>query len=624
MCGIAGIVDRGGADGAELGRTLGAMSRAVAHRGPDAEGAWTDPEAGIALAHRRLAIQDLSAAGAQPMHSACGRYVLSYNGEVFTGPEIRAELEARGHRFHGHSDTEAILEGVAAWGVAATLPRMVGQFALALWDREERSLTLVRDRLGIKPLYWARAGRRVAFASELQGLVPALPEIPPICREGLGAYLAQGVIPAPLTIYQGVRKLEPGQVLTLPAEGEPRIRPFWSLADMLARVGRAPRVSDPAEARALIEAQLSEAVRCRLLSDVPLGAFLSGGIDSTLITALMQEASAGPVRSFSVGMSDRAYDEAGHAREIARHLGTRHTELTLDPATCLAAVPTLAQIYGEPFGDQSALPTLLLSRLAREHVTVALSGDGGDEVFAGYTRHRWHQRISAGGASARLIGLAARAAGALPAHLVDGAARLRGRTGLSRRAAKLAALARAEADSAAAHRAMTGAEAPWAEALASFAPHERMQALDLLSYLPDDILTKVDRASMNPALEVRVPFLDHRVIEAGFRLSPEMKLKGGETKHILRRMLADRVPPSLTERPKQGFEIPVAEWLRGPLSGWAEGLLAGTDWQGDLGLDPAPIRAHWAQHKTGRTDTAELCWPYLMLASWAEARSAGR
>lgn len=634
MCGIAGILDAT-LPGEVLARRAEAMATALAHRGPDDADVWTDEPAGLALAHRRLAIQDLSPAGRQPMLDASGRWALSYNGEIFSAPEIRREMLGDTVRLRGHSDTEIMLEAIARRGLDAVLPRLVGQFAIALWDRRDRRLTLIRDRVGIKPLYWARIGRRIAFASELRGILPALDRRPGLSREGLGAYLRTGVVPAPLTIHESVWKLEPGTLMTVEEDGSIAIERYWDLAERIAAIEPRDRIADPAEARDLVEATLGEAVRCRLLADVPLGAFLSGGIDSSLVTALMVEASPSPVASYSIGSPDAAYDEGRAAAEVASRLGTHHHALTVGEAEALAAVPEIGRVGDEPFGDSSLLPTLLLSRLTRGHVTVALSGDGGDEVFAGYNRHRWHQK--AAGLKGPLGALAAAAAAGaerLPPAVLDWIGRrLLGEAGAARRIHKLSGILAAGGNTGAAHRAAlrqwpglgpeTAAGDPPGYAalgrlsrLGHLAPHERMQALDLLTYLPDDVLTKVDRASMATALEVRVPFLDHRVIEAGFRLAPELKLAGRETKAILRRMLEARLPRALIDRPKSGFAVPIESWLRGPLRGWAEALIADTPWRQGFEIDPAPIRAAWDAHKAGRSDEADRLWTILMLADW--------
>jgi len=621
MCAIAGLLCPGAPD---MARTAERMAAAQAHRGPDGAGVWCDAEAGIALAHRRLAVQDLSAAGAQPMASACGRFVISYNGEVFSAPEMRARLAAGGHVFRGHSDTEAVVEAIAAWGLEAALEAMVGQFAFALWDRQTRALTLVRDRIGIKPLYWATTAGGIAFASELKGVLAALPHQPPVSEPGLAAYLARGWVPAPLTIHAGVHKLLPGHLLRATAGAVPQTAPWWTLSAMLDGIGPQERVTNPAEGRVLIEDALGEAVRCRLLADVPLGAFLSGGVDSSLIAALMAEA-GGEVRTFSIGSPVGAYDEAPAARRVAAHLGTRHTEMEVGEADCLAEIPRLGATYDEPFADSSSVPTLILSRLARGQVTVALSGDGGDEGFAGYTRHLALARIA--GLPRAPLRAAARAAGAIPPGWLDRAGAAFGIAGAARRAAKLTAILAVDGPVAAQEAALTqwrglgpsGAPPGPAHIPGWLDPVGRMQAADLATYLPDAVLTKVDRASMAHGLEVRVPFLDHRVLRAAFRLAPSLRIAGGRGKLVLRAMLADRLPPGLIGGRKRGFAIPIERWLRQDLHGWAAERLHGTDWPA-LGIDAAPVLAAWEAHRTARADHADRLWTLLMLADWAARR----
>lgn len=622
MCGIAGLLG----PQPDLAAATRRMGAAIAHRGPDAAADWVDADAGVGLAHCRLAIQDLSAAGAQPMVSASGRYVLCYNGEIYSGAEMRAALP--GHPWRGHSDTEALLESIEARGLEAALAAALGMFAFALWDRERRELTLVRDRLGIKPLYWQWEGGVLRFASELKAILAVAPA-PEIDRAALADYLRLGYIRAPRSIHAGIQKLEPGSLVRIRAGAEPRPQRWWDLGSVLAGIGEGERIADPAEAEALIETVLAEAVRSRLISDVPIGCFLSGGIDSTLITALMQEASPEPVLSFSIGSPERAYDEAAHARAVAAHLGTRHTELELDEAACLAAVPGIGRVYDEPFGDSSAVPTLLLSQLTRAHVTVALSGDGGDELFAGYNRHRWYGRLAGSRVPVGLRRMAGSALGALPPRATDRAGRTLGLAGAARRMPKLAGMLTADGMEAAYDAAVTQWEGLVAEPaprpalpdLTGLAPVEQMQVLDTLSYLPDDILTKVDRASMAHALEVRVPFLDHRVVRAAFRLAPGCKIEGRTTKRVLRGLLAKRLPRELFERPKQGFAIPVEHWLRGGLADWAGDLIAGTDWAG-LGIAAAPVRQAWEAHRSARADHTDKLWSIVMLADWEARRKA--
>lgn len=633
MCGIAGVVGRAGQwnrDG--LDRLATDMGTCLRHRGPDVGAEWTDAAAGIALAHRRLSIQDLSDAGAQPMVSACGRYVLVYNGEIYNASDARARLESRGARFRGHSDTEVLLAAIAAWGLERALSEFVGMFALAVWDCESRELSLARDRVGIKPLYWSASAGQLVFASELKALMIGLPRRPGIDREGLATYLHYGWIPAPFTIYEGVKKLEPGTILRYRSGAEPNTNAFWSLKDTLHGISADERVSGPEEARELVESTLSLAVRQRLVADVPIGSFLSGGIDSSLITALMQESSTTPINSYSIGSPTREYDEARHARDVASHLGTRHTELMVDEAECLAVVPELMAIYDEPFGDSSQVPTLVLSKLARQHVTVALSGDGGDELFAGYNRHMWYGRL---GPLLRRMPPAARRFGSHAVSMVSPSAldhlgKLVSRqAGVGRRAHKLAAMVGADGP----EGAQLAVLAQWrglvepgsmpelgayatAAALDQFTEVERMQAVDILTYLPDDILTKVDRASMAHSLEVRVPFLDHRVIRAAFRVAPGLKLKGDTTKAVLREMLYDRVPRTLVDRPKMGFAIPIETWMRRELRDWAGSLIVDTKWSADLGMDGATIRKAWERHQRGDSDRTDALWSMLMLADW--------
>lgn len=643
MCGIAGFLLRSEAAGkAELRAGAKAMADRLAHRGPDDCGEWAAPEAGLAFGHRRLAIVDLSSAGAQPMLSGCGRMAICYNGEVYNAAEMRADLEARGRRFRGHSDTEAIVEGFAEWGVAATLERMVGMFALAVWDRHERELTLVRDRLGVKPLYWRCDGRGLAFASELKALLAAPGFAPPaISRPGLAGYWRYGYAPTPYSLYEDVWKLAPGELLRWRRdEAEPRLERFWSLPAAVTAARAEPAISDPDEAAEMMAPLLERAVKDRLISDAPLGAFLSGGVDSSLVAALMRQVSDAPVRTYSIGFRDADYDEAPHARAVAEHLGCAHTEHYLDESDLLAVMPRLAEIQDEPFADSSQIPTLLLSELTRREVTVALSGDGGDEVFAGYNRYLWAGRAAA---ARRRLGrpgraLAAAALRRTPPVVWDGAVarRLTGgrgpRASLARRAQRLGAMMAAASDD----DAYLGLIAHWRDVCPPdwtppppgydrlgetplALPEERMQFLDALGYLPDDILTKIDRASMAVSLEVRVPLLDHRVVEASWRLALSAKLRGGVGKLPLRRLLGRHVPDALMERPKMGFAAPIDAWLRGPLKDWAGDLIGSLGWLRDLGFEPAPVERAWRAHQAGRGNHGDALWTALMLAQWREA-----
>jgi asparagine synthase (glutamine-hydrolysing) len=651
MCGIAGFIggrfDQGG-QGARA--VLARMTGAIAYRGPDSAGAWLEAEHKVALGHRRLAILDLSPAGEQPMASRSGRFVTVYNGEIYNHLELRERLSGP---WRGHSDTETLLAAIEAWGVEEALKQCAGMFALALWDREERKLILARDRLGEKPLYygWQGQGAESAFlfGSELKALArhPAFRR--EIDRRALSLFTRFNYVPAPHSIYAGIAKLPPGSFLTLRAgEKAPVVTPYWSAAEVAAAGAAEPLDIGPEEATDALERVLSKAVSQQMISDVPLGAFLSGGVDSSTVVALMQAQSSRPVKSFSIGFEDRAYNEAEHAGAVARHLGTDHTELYVRPEDALAVIPSLPSIYDEPFADASQVPTLLVSRLARRQVTVALSGDGGDELFAGYNRYRlaaqnW-RRISKVPRPLRLAaakGLVAlspeqwnKVAGvlapvlpaslrlALPGEKVHKAAR-----GLASGSADelYQGLVSSWRDPAAI--VIGGSEPATLEPdvlarLGGLGTCERMMALDMLTYLPDDILAKVDRAAMSVSLETRVPLLDHRVVELAWRLPLDVKLRGGESKWVLRQLLYRHVPRALIERPKMGFGIPIDGWLRGPLRGWAEELISERRLAGEGYFRPEPIRAAWDSHQSGRANLQYPLWAILMFQSWLEGQAA--
>ena len=600
MCGIAGVVERDQRAPASLEETAGAMIRPLRHRGPDADGAWADGDAGVGIGHRRLSIIDLSPAGAQPMVSASGRFVLSYNGEIYNAGELRSELEARGVRFRGHSDSEVLLEACAAWGIAPATRRLIGMFAFALWDREERNLHLVRDRIGIKPLYYHATPQRFCFASELTGLA-AHPEFEGVIdRDAVDAFLALDYVPSPFSVYRGVRKLEPGTILRVAYDALDRvyIAPYWTLQDA-ARKGVAERYAGTLEdAVDDLEGLLSDAVKRRMVSDVPLGAFLSGGIDSSTVVALMQRQSSRPVQTFTIGFHSAGFDEAPHAKAIAEHLGTDHRECYVGADEIREHGPAIMGHHDEPFADTSLLPTWFLSRLARERVTVALSGDGGDELFGGYPRHLTAGRLLAHPAldrSAAARALLHRVVPVMPRFMRAGVQRLPGLAPdpASRLSAKeMKQLALGLRKPGALHHLLAHGDVrlrggdPRGPALAidavehwlaqsdGLTPSERQQFIDGAGYLPDDILTKVDRASMAHSLEVRVPVLDHRIIEFSLRLPPRMKTDRRETKRVLRGLLGRHVPKALFHRPKSGFDAPLGSWLSGPLREWATDLMS--------------------------------------------------
>lgn len=647
MCGIAGFFDAASSrDGLEARSVAFAMGQALAHRGPDGDGTWVDPECGVALAHRRLAIIDLSAAGQQPLWSADHSMVIVYNGEVYNAADLRAELvQAGAGPFRGHSDTEVIVEACRLWGVEAAVRRLIGMFAFALWDRAARRLWLVRDRLGIKPLYWGRFGRLMLFGSELKALRAHGGWTPRIDRSAMATFMRYGYVPGPQSIYTGVFKLPPGHILSI-GEGPddaPRLTPFWTLEQTVAqaRSERLDGISD-AEAADRLEALLGDAVRRRMVSDVPLGAFLSGGIDSSTVVALMQAASDRKVRTFTIGFGERGYDEARHATAVAAHLGTDHTELTVSAAEARDVIPGLPQVYDEPFADSSQIPTLLLSAMTRQHVSVALSGDGGDELFGGYGRYdmtsRLWDRLSPVPMPVRRLGACALRA-ISPAgwqRLVNLMPARRQPFAAGERLHKLAG-ALTQPDRDAVYRYLISqwqesfnlcrgqAEAPtlFDNPAAAGAPVdvvERLQYLDTLTYLPDDILTKVDRASMAVGLEVRVPILDHRVVAFAWQLPARFKLHDGTGKALLRQVLYRHVPRALVERPKQGFVVPMADWLRGPLRDWAEDLLDAGRMDAEGLLDTDVVAATWKAHLSGAENMQHRLWPVLMFQAWRRAQ----
>lgn len=651
MCGFVGFITQ--PSSADMETAILAMANRIRHRGPDDEGAWADGGAGVALGFRRLSIIDLSAAGHQPMHSGCGRYVLVFNGEIYNHRALRAELQAIGSaiKWRGHSDTETLLAGFAKWGVTATLERAVGMFALALWDRVESRLTLARDRFGEKPLYYGWVGqgtsRALVFGSELKALRGYPGFANAVSRDALGLYFQFCAVPAPYSIYENVFKLAPGCLLTFGANDlasqRVQIEPYWRLADV-ARQGLANPIQSEGEALAMLDAGLRNAVALQLVADVPLGAFLSGGVDSSTIVALMQAQSTRPVQTFTVGFDEAGFDESVHALAVARHLGTNHHPLRVTAAEARGVIPYLPILYDEPFADSSQIPTYLICKAARRHVTVALSGDAGDELFGGYNRYIWGTRISRwlGRVPLALRRRLASSIHALPFWLWDAFGHASsGATGVARLSEKAYKLADRMQNAERLDDLYRSLVNEWSDgrqlvvgagssptrlddaglvAGVSEAEH-RMMLWDSLTYLPDDILNKVDRAAMGVSLETREPFLDHRLAELAWRLPLHMKIRDGQGKWALRQVLYKYVPRELIERPKAGFAIPLAEWLRGPLREWAEDLLEESRLGREGYLNAKPVRETWEQHLSGRRDWAARLWTVLMFQAWLEANS---
>jgi asparagine synthase (glutamine-hydrolysing) len=643
MCGFAGLLTAAGYGADDLRAHAERMIGPITHRGPDDSGTWTDEQAGVALGFRRLAIIDLSPHGRQPMTSASGRFVMVFNGEVYNFRELRHDLERRGCRFRGHSDTEVILAAFEEWGIRDSIGRLIGMFAIAVWDADRRELSLVRDRLGKKPLYVYREPGLVTFGSELKALVAGPSFDRTIDRAALASYLRYLYVPAPRSIFERAIKLPPAHILTLadPAAPLPSAEPYWSLRDV-AREGLARPLEVP-EAYAIneLDGLLADAVQRRMYSDVPLGALLSGGVDSSTVVALMQEASARPVKTYTIGFVEEEFDEATHAARVARHLGTDHTELLLTGGDAQAMIPRLPEIFDEPFGDPSELPTLLVSQLARRHVTVALSGDGGDELFGGYNRYVYGTRVlpRVTRVPAAVRQLVAAGLGCVSETAWNRLSGLGGvvpglpATRVGERIDKLGRLMNA-ASEAEMYRSLLSA---WHDPDALVAnggaaedenarilegcdpPHllDRMMLADQTTYLPDDLLAKLDRASMAASLEVRAPLLDHRVVEFAWRLPRSLKLRDAVGKWALRQVLYRRVPRELIERPKMGFSVPIARWLRGPLRRWAEPLLA-SDALAAAGLDPAPVGRAWSDLQAGRRHGGSALWAVLMFQAWRE------
>jgi asparagine synthase (glutamine-hydrolysing) len=641
MCGIAGFwqTRRSSERPAE---TLAQMGRALQHRGPDDSGSWYDNSVGLGLVHRRLSILDLSAAGRQPMASGSGRYTIVFNGEIYNFEEIRREL-GPGHNWNGHSDTEVMLEAVECWGLEAAVRRFVGMFAFALWDGLERRLHLVRDRLGIKPVYYGWVNRDFVFASELKAICRYPGFEATIDRDALALYMRHNYVPSPHCIYEAVYKLEPGSILTLNSAGDDvGIHHFWSAVKAAQDGLLSPVSGTDGEVIEQFSQNLARAVSMRMIADVPLGAFLSGGIDSSAVVALMQSQSRTPVKTFTIGFHEEDFDEAAHARRVAAHLGTDHTELFLTARDALDVVPQLPAMFDEPFADSSQIPTFLISKLARQSVTVSLSGDGGDELFGGYNRYLLTGRIwnLLKRVPHPLRKMAANLILYLPPEKIDGLYRalsqfIRRRkrwAAVGDKAHKLARFLELQGPGSIYMQALShwdnpavvvcGAREPGTvahfveEAMALPSVEEAMMLADLAYYLPDDILTKIDRASMAVSLEARVPILDHNVVEFAWRLPLHFKIRDGIGKWILRQVLYRHVPAKLLDRPKMGFGVPIANWLRGPLREWAEDLLSPGALRSNGFFEIGIVRQRWQEHLSGVRNWQYHLWDVLVFQDW--------
>jgi asparagine synthase (glutamine-hydrolysing) len=654
MCGFVGIVQQVEQNYEQMQRNLRCMSDILAHRGPDGEGIWIDTEAGVGFGHRRLAVIDLSAAGHQPMISNSERYIISYNGEIYNFISIKKELDSAGSElsWRGHSDTEVILAAVEYWGIEKTLSKLVGMFAFSLWDKQQRILHLARDRMGEKPLYYGMNNKVFFFGSQLKAFTQHPDWQAEINRDALGLFMQYGYIPAPYSIYKNIFKLPPGTFLSIPvntsesiANNIPEAKQYWSYLDSIVMSSDEEYRGDENGAMSELERILTRSITDQMVADVPLGAFLSGGIDSSLITALMQANSTTPVKTFSIGFKEKKYNEAQHASAVAKHLGTEHHELYLSPEDTLSMVPNIADVYDEPFADPSQIPTILLSQLARQHVTVSLSGDGGDELFCGYSRYftdsrRW--------ASINRLPYPARKV--LSSLLLTTPYQVFNvllywtrlfRTPDGKKGSYASALIKLAEEMKFDHFGQfydfrcSNWKHPTEIVLNSqptdsmtrdlsmnslnFSEQCRyMMSFDTQQYLPDDILVKVDRAAMSTSLETRVPLLDHRVIEFSNSLPLSMKVRNGDFKWLLKKLLYKYVPQSLVDRPKMGFGVPIGSWLRGPLTEWSQSMLNETRLKDEGYLNSALVSKKWRDHLSGRHNHQGSLWHVLMFQAWLE------
>ena len=634
MCGLAGLFDPAGRHNHGALREIATrMGRTLVHRGPDDQNQWVDSGAGIGLAHQRLSIVDLSTCGRQPMTSASGRHVLVFNGEIYNHTDLRLELTSAGIHFRGHADTETLVEAIDRWGLSATLARVNGMFALAVWDVTERRLLLARDRLGIKPLYYGWLGDQFVFGSELKALVAHPAFDASIDRGALCSFLQHSYVAGPNSIYRGIFKLLPGHWLAVDAGDSPgqlETTAYWSVKQVAEEGGTHPFTGTAADAVEQLDQLLANAISLRQMSDVPLGAFLSGGIDSSTIVALMQRQLDRPARTFAIGFDEPRYNEAEYASRVAQHLGTAHTEMYVSADQAREVIPALPTLYDEPFADSSQIPTFLVAQLARQHVTVALSGDGGDELFGGYDRYAFIARLW------RRIGWLPVTARQAFAPILSAVGRLPGR--YARKCLTLANMIGSTSGRQLYRDAHTHWKDPASIVIDGSMPQtafyrcdqwarrdsliEELMAIDSETYLPDDILTKVDRASMGVGLETRVPLLDHRVVEFAWSLPLEFKVRGGETKWLLRQVLDRYVPRPLIDRSKVGFGVPIDSWLRGPLREWAEELLSESRLAQDGFFHALPIRTKWNQHLAGTHDWHYYLWDILVFQAWYDAQRA--
>ena len=643
LCGYLALINQTSSE--ELFDTVLRMTHTLRHRGPDDSGVWVNAESGIALGHRRLSVIDLSAAGKQPMHSACGRYVIVYNGEVYNHQDLSLELADAGAVFKGHSDTEVILAAISCWGIPAAVQRFNGMFAFSVWDRKERVLWLARDRMGEKPLYYGEMNGIFLFGSELKPLRAHPLFRGEINRGALALLMRHNCIPAPYSIFSGISKLLPGTILSVRVSRsgfETSVSRYWSLKEAAESGVRKSQGIGEEEAISRLESLLLDAIRMRMAADVPVGAFLSGGIDSSTVVALMQTISSRPVRTFTIGYSEADYDEAKEAKQVASHLGTEHTELYVTPAEAMAVIPGLPTLYDEPFSDSSQIPTFLVSRLTRGQVTVSLSGDGGDELFGGYNRHVWCRKIwnrisacpeglrkvLAGGISRISAGKWESIAGIMQPFLP---ARLRQRDPVGK-LRKIGDILTAETLTEVYHILTSHWQEPellvidGKEPLTLLTDSDQhadvadfvnlMMYLDMMTYLPDDILVKMDRASMGVGLEARIPMLDHRLVEFAWQVPLRMKIHNGQGKWILRQVLCRHVPKEMIERPKMGFAIPIDVWLRGPLRDWAEDLLDPEKLREQGFFNECAVREKWEEHLSGHHNWHHHLWDVLMFQAW--------